>query len=298
MGLFILVVGVQQSLSKYMAAQEWVSAPIVNTPRTCPLPSTTKLYTTLAQDSTNSPKNPPKICLTTLTDEKKKSFATKYFGWRNFDGLLAMTWENKQAYANKHSYLLFDESSQLDRRRPASWSKIRAVQRLLTEEHCDWVFWMDADTVVMNSDKALQDFLPANLDLVLSADDGGGYNAGAWLIRNTDWSRNFLETWWNMKSFVKPPGLAKSGDNDALKAKVRQMPKKEFDAHVAVPPRCTFNSFAKFIRPSQLITAQREIENQDYYMDEAYYHKGDLIAHVAGVDNKAETIRQLLKLAT
>jgi hypothetical protein len=255
-----------------------------------------------------------------LTDEASKSWQTRYFGWRNFDGLLALTWDNKQNYANKHGYRLFDESAVLDQSRPASWSKIRAVQRLLAEESCDWVFWLDADTVVMNSEKRVESFLPASkgdatseqIDLLLSADDGGGYNAGVWLIKNSPWSLRFLQEWWDMKQFVKPPGLAKSGDNDALKYKTAHMTDT---SHLASPPRCTFNSFARFVpaatsttttsssvvRSSQSMNVDEQPqvngEHVAYYMDEASYHKGDLIAHVAGVDNKVETIQLLLQEA-
>jgi mannan polymerase II complex MNN10 subunit len=240
------------------------------------------------------------ICLTTLTDEASKSWQTRYFGWRNFDGLLALTWDNKAAYARKHGYRLFDESAQLDRSRPASWSKIRAVQRLLNEEGCDWVFWLDADTVVMNSLKRVEDFLPAagmtEVDLLLAADDGGGYNAGVWLAKNTEWTRTFLQEWWDMQSFVKPPGLAKSGDNDALKHKTSQMGTTDV-SHLGVPPRCTFNSFARFVKPTEYEAIQQSLRDHDWYLDEASYHKGDLIAHAAGVDNKVETIRMLLEEA-
>ena len=322
--VLVCTILVHRSLSFRAAHRSWEHAPCTFVQRQCPLPSYPTL--TAASDTTQQTKQQPKICLTTLTDEHSKSWQTRYFGWRNFDGLLALTWENKQRYAQRHGYHLFDESAQLDRSRPASWSKIKAVQRLLNEEACDWVFWLDADTVVMNSHKRVQDFLPANtdpsaanIDLLLSADDGGGYNAGVWLVHNTPWARQFLQEWWNMRQFVKPPGLAKSGDNNALKYKLgHEMAPAEFARHVAAPPRCTFNSFARFIKPGTrgrrgsqgddpLASATARVsvtkaplapsDTDDYYMDEASYHQGDLIAHVAGVDNKVETIKMLLEQA-
>ena len=99
-----------------------------------------------------------------------------------------------------------------------------------------------------------------------------------------------------MKSFVKPPGLAKSGDNDALKHKTSHMSSTEL-AHVAAPPRCTFNSFARFVKPNEYAAVERHQKDHEFYMDPASYHKGDLIAHVAGVDNKVETIQLLLEQA-
>jgi len=295
---FLVIVGIflmQRTLSSIQRHKVWTLAPIANIDRDCPQPS----YPTLESAKTKRPKE--KICLTTLTDEKDKAFATRLVGWRNFDGLLKLTWDNKQNYAKKHGYFLFDESDQLDKSRPPSWSKIRAVNRLLNEENCTWVYWLDADTVIMNSEKRIEAFLPSvpSLDLLLSVDDGGGYNAGAWLVHNTPWARQFLQEWWDMRSFVKVPGLAKSGDNDALKYKLQNEfgDEETFNEHILAPPRCTFNSYVKFIAPSMYAAVAQTIKEQDFYMAEAYYHRGDFVAHVAGVDNKVETLKMLLKAA-
>jgi galactosyl transferase GMA12/MNN10 family len=296
----------------------------------------------------------PKICITTLTDETNKSFINKVLGWRNFDGIMALTWENKYNYAQQHNYYIYDESHVVNHTRGPSWFKIIAVLRLLQVEHCDWVFWMDADMVIMNSTIQLEDFLPyyrddsnsnmdstatsasktnafqqqqPNYDLLLSMDlrgssatsnsagttqlihngtqygatNTGIYNAGAWIIRNSEWSINFLTTWWNMKSYVQPIGHSFSGDNHALKDLLRYNV-SDFNDHCLVPPRCTFNSFAKFVRstsPNSIVNTEQShqqlIKERTY--NEAYYHKTDFVAHVAGVDNKRDTIQMLLELA-
>jgi hypothetical protein len=130
-----------------MSHRPWMLAPIAHVERTCTAPSYQTLSEQEQQESVRNNNNNHKICLTTLTDEKQKSRATKLLGWRNFDGLLELTWKNKQDYADKHGYHLYNESDMLDKSRPPSWSKIVAVERLLREENCTWVFWLDADTV-------------------------------------------------------------------------------------------------------------------------------------------------------
>ncbi len=42
--------------------------------------------------------------------------------------------------------------------RPASWSKIPAVLSVL--DTCDWVFWVDADTLITNMSTPLERLLP------------------------------------------------------------------------------------------------------------------------------------------
>lgn len=299
--LFVMILGTiilfHRLGSIYFAQKAWKNAPIVNMERKCPHPP----YPTMS----NSPKEAGKICLTTLTDEKDKAWKTRYFGWRNLDGILELTWQNKQDYANKHGYFLFNESAIMDTGRPPAWSKIKATKRLLREESCDWVYWVDADTVFMNSDKRVEDFLPSDptKHFLVAPDKGGGYNSGAWIIRNSPWSLQFLDVWWNQKSFIRLPGLSQSGDNHSLKyllgGSFEDAPKEfaSFRNHILSPARCTFNSFAKFLTPSQYDYVVENLQEQDWYLSEGWYHKGDLLAHVAGFDNKIETLKLLLAKA-
>jgi hypothetical protein len=288
MGLVLTILSTHRLFSLYMTHRRWINAPITYMDRTCP----SAAYTTLKQHS-----DAGKICLTTLTDAKSTSRFQRFLRWRNFDGILELTWKNKLEYAAKNGYDLHDGSHWIDTSRPPAWSKIQAVKHLLTDEGCDWVMWADADTVIMNSDVRIEDFLPEdpNKDLLVASDNGGGYNSGVFLVRNTPWALKFLDDWWNMNSFVRPPGLSLSGDNHAMKALLRDMP--NFDDHIFSPPRCTFNSFAKFLTLSESYSAMDKLEEQEWYLDERYYHKGDFIAHTPGYDNKAECLRLLLQEA-
>jgi galactosyl transferase GMA12/MNN10 family len=265
----------------------------------------------------------PRICVTTLTDSRSTSLIQRMLRWRNFDGILELTWQNKFAYAMKHGYTFYDGSADIDVSRPPAWSKIKAVQHLLRQtvtkqgseevtNKCDWVMWSDADTVIMNSDVRMEDFLPldSNVDLLVGSDNGGGYNSGVWVVRNSEWGRNFMQSWWDMTDFVRPPGFSLSGDNNAMKAllaRYEQQPaagspagsngRSEFDVHVAVPARCTFNSFARFLTLHESVSVLDDLESQPWYLSPNYYHKGDFIAHTPGYDNKAECLQLLLNEA-
>jgi galactosyl transferase GMA12/MNN10 family len=258
-------------------------------PRTCPPPT----YPLLS----NHLSSPAKICLTTFSDEVAGAVYHKLVRWRNFDNVLSTTWANKIRYVQQHGYRLYNESKRsLDRSRPPSWSKIRAVQRLLREEDCEWVFYLDADTVIMNSTIAIESFLPDSYDMLITKQKGG-WNAGAWIIRSSDWSRQFLDAWWNMTSFVRPMGLAVSGDNDALKYYLTNH-SEIFASHVLTVPRCYFNSVATWRNEGEEPEAALErnrlrvrTSNSDYQI----YHQGDFIAHAAGVDDKMKATIELLK---
>ena len=274
--------------SLYMSHRRWINAPITYMERPCEFPQ----YETIQDASAG------RICITTLTDAKSSSWYQRFIRWRNFDGILELTWQNKIDYARKHGYELFDASDLIDTSRPPAWSKILAVAQLMDEDKCDWVMWTDADTVIMNSEQRIENFLPQDPSkhLLVGSDNGGGYNSGVFLLRNSEWSRQFLSDWWDMRSFVRPAGMALSGDNHAMKALLRDMP--DFDERVLSPSRCTFNSFAKFLTFSQQMTVMENLKEQPWYASQDYYHKGDFLAHTPGYDNKADCLRLLLQEAS
>jgi len=285
--LFVIY-GLERCIVYRRNSQKWFKAPINDVYRQCPPPT----YPLLADANP-----PPTICLTTLTDAAQRNVWQSLFRWRNFDNLLEMTWPNKQAYVDFAHYRLFDGSQHLDNTRPPSWSKIRAVQALMEQQECDWIVWLDADTVIMNKTQRIEAFLPAEADFVVTREKNNKYNAGAWIIKNSAWSKTFLERWWNMDSFVQPKGMAVSGDNDALNYFLHHMDEND-RRHVVIPPRCGFNAVACFTTTSeheQYATGARQVSQYEWYLHEWKYHKGDFIAHVAGKDNKITTTQMLLE---
>ncbi|KAG2432346.1 hypothetical protein HYH02_012920 [Chlamydomonas schloesseri] len=239
-----------------------------------------------------------------------------------FSGLLDITGPNKQQYAALHGYRYVDASALLDRTRPASWSKIPAVMSVL--DSCDWVFWVDADTLITNMSTPLERLLPAGPvwaaaagaegragepvaaglglgvglglggpDLILTA-DSTGVNAGVWLIRGRGcaWCRSFLTRWWSMESFIRrDPHDSKSGDNDALKHMVATMDSAELGAHVGIAPQCAFNSY--LWRPS-LRNWLRYLANPHHILT-GLWQPGDFLLHPAGVHHKKEVLLRFLR---
>jgi mannan polymerase II complex MNN10 subunit len=262
-----------------------VQAPINYIQRECPKPT----YDVVGRSNNNTSSTAGKICMTTLTDAQAGDFWQWLIRWRYFDDTIRLTWPNKLNYCIMHRYQLFDESKKsLDNSRPPAWSKITATKRLLTEENCDWVFWLDADTVIMNSTKKIEDFLPtkeSSIDLVLTHQKGTSWNAGAFLLRKSDWSLKFLDTWWSKTEFVLVKGQADAGDNTALKHILKNMDPIEYAEKVATPPRCQFNSVAKFFTQQEVqrMTPDAITNNKRLFMHEENYHRGDFIAHVAGL---------------
>jgi hypothetical protein len=273
------------------AGVHWKPAPIIDIPRPCPSPD----YAVVADPHNTAEK--PVICLTTLTDRQSPSVWQRLVRCRDFDGVARLSFPNLRAYAAKYGYRFTDASDLMDTSRPPAWSKILAVQKQLQavkDDACDWVFWVDADIVVMNSTIDMKSFLPSDpaIDLLITMDRRLTANSGAWLIRNTDWSKSFLQTWWNMRSWVREPGLSLSGDNAAFGHLIEENMQRPDDAsRIRMAPRCTFNSFAVFEKEGE----SSMMEDQDWYLSQNFYHRGDFMAHASGVDHKEACITMLLE---
>ena len=261
-----------------------------------------------------------KICITTLSDTKKRKTTIRC---RNFDEVAKLTWPNHYAYGEKYGYTVVDHSLILDNTRPPAWSKIRAVQAMFALYKCDWVLWLDADIVIMNSSIPLESIIPYQemnedqvIDLIVTTDRRFTANSGAWLIRNTVWSQQFLNDWWDLKSYVRPSGLSLSGDNDAFGHMVRRhlmksrgdndkgdALKSEIESpsssqHIRMIPRCTMNSFGAFV-PSANDAVTTDITKEEWYINpDQWYYSGDFIAHASGIDQKDAGIKLLLSRAT
>ncbi|CAM6016362.1 unnamed protein product [Sphagnum balticum] len=217
---------------------------------------------------------------------------------RSFEGLMELVTPNKRSYVARHGYEFVDASDVLDKERPPSWSKILAVRKSLP--HYDWVFWNDADSVVTNPAISLEEIIhsvvgdtePNNMPDFIITKDVTGVNAGMFFFRNSEWSRNFLDLWWNQTAFVQPFGRSKSGDNDALKHLLEVMPEHEQNQHVRIPHmQCLFNSNLwklSWRSGRRLITMTKTIW-------QGVYSKGDFMVHLAGLDDKKKLIEEVLR---
>ena len=104
---------------------------------------------------------------------------------------------NKEAYARRHGYRFVAYTRSLDTSRHPAFGKPIAIANHL-DDH-DWVFWTDADSLVMNPAITLESIIARGIaqggdrDMILTREAGGSpINTGQWLIRNTEWSRTAL----------------------------------------------------------------------------------------------------------
>ncbi|KAJ6810026.1 putative alpha-1,6-mannosyltransferase MNN10 isoform X1 [Iris pallida] len=216
---------------------------------------------------------------------------------RSFEGLADLAGRNKRGYAERMGYGFVDAERLVDPHRPPSWSKIPAVRSCLGDY--DWVFWNDADTIVTNFEISLENILEsaighmdfnASPDLVVT-EDINGVNAGVFFVRSSDWSKNFLDMWWNQTSFIQF-GSTKSGDNAAMKHLIDNLSPGELQEHVSISSmQCLFNSYPWSLTWRSVI----RLVCSPHAIWRGTYSKGDFILHLAGFDNKKEWAAKILQ---
>jgi galactosyl transferase GMA12/MNN10 family len=290
----------------------WTLPPTV--PRLCsasvhqhPSPALDQHTTTYHNDNKNHTSwiLPHQICLTSLSDgastrDVQAPLWQRLTRCRSFDAIGGLLHDNHVRYTNRHGYQYTYREKTIDPSRPTAWSKVRAVQNeLLTpNRNCEWVMWLDADAVIMNSTIPVESLLQLadpDADLIVTPDRSFGVSSGVWLIKNSDWSKRFLEEWWNMRRFVRPKGLSLSGDNQAFGHLVNQTLQSPDDGErrrIRVIPRCAMNSLGWFVNENDVGTEAMNIQGS---MDK--YHTGDFVAHAAGIDNKLLAVQYLVDRA-
>lgn len=146
------------------------------------------------------------FCLHANNDLKKPKIAIISLYNEGYKHIGQYSDENKKKYAEKHGYDVFIYHKLLDENRPAPWSKILAIQRHLSDY--DWVFWSDADSLIMNTNTRLESIIDDKFDLIIAKECYLGYlNTGSFLIKNTKWSQDLLKRIYSQEQFTNSYGL-------------------------------------------------------------------------------------------
>ncbi len=186
--------------------------------------------------------------------------------------------ESKRTYCEKHGYDFVYETEWLDPSRPFAWSKIKLLQKVLDSGKYKWVFWSDADSLIMNHAVKLEEFIKEEYDVILSTNYDGTekrliINTGQFFLKSSDWNRAFLKKvytrteflnhyWWEQKAII---------DEYEKDITVQQ--------HFYIYPPRMLNSKEKddFVDQSELHRVNR-----------IFYEKGDFIIHFYGRRNLKE----------
>jgi hypothetical protein len=162
------------------------------------------------------------------------------FGDENYKKWNKFSFPNKARYCQLHKYDFFPESVSLSER-PPTWNKMLYIKKYLCSY--EWVFWTDADSLIMNYERRLESFLLEHRNLIVCRDENG-INAGQMFFRNTDWSLRLLNDTLSQKHFLS--------DQEALIYVLENRDRRDLDK-VEVRPQNAFNSYKHTYREGDFL---------------------------------------------
>lgn len=123
------------------------------------------------------------------------------------DHLLLRAFKNKVDYCRIHGHDIFYSNVHLNPKMKSFWTKIPLVKAsMLAHPETEWIWWMDSDAIFTDMDfkVPLQRYKHHNFvvhgwpNLIYEKKSWVAVNAGIFLIRNCQWSLDFLDAWAKM----------------------------------------------------------------------------------------------------
>ncbi|KAK4985235.1 hypothetical protein LTR50_006083 [Elasticomyces elasticus] len=172
------------------------------------------------------------------------------------------------------------------------WSKQAYLLSILLQElakpriaRLEWLFWHDADLVLMNSKILLDVFLPpepewAHIHLLCS-NDLNGINAGVFFLRVHEWSAWFLAATLAYTRYYPDVVLAYS-EQTVMESLIRD---EKWGNHTLHLPQRWFNAYQNFGFDTTL--------PPEWHWTNGYFEPGDLLVHLPGTEgSRPDLIRE------
>jgi hypothetical protein len=184
---------------------------------------------------------------------------------KDYRSALERALNSKREYASKHGYDYFEfHEERWDRDRPIAWSKVPIWIEFSRKADYDFIWISDADVLITNMDKCLEDWvlplLPNNKNLLIGWDSCGTPNSGNMILRTGPWAVDFFSRVWEQTQFLYHIWWEQMGIYYLM-----QTNKEDADKIEITQESYKFNAFLKGKPETRL------------------WEKGDFLVHFAGV---------------
>jgi hypothetical protein len=112
----------------------------------------------------------------------------------------------RRIYCTKHGYeMICYRFGKLDPpERQPNWGRVQGILHHLTD--CDWLMYLDTDTVIMNEEIRVESFIDDDYHLIAGPLPTESHAmTSAMLIRNCEWSFDFFRTLYDQTFFISHP---------------------------------------------------------------------------------------------
>ena len=138
-----------------------------------------------------------------------KIVIAQYYTKNLTHGIYAEAINRKYAEDNGYTYYVDTDNEKILKRlngRAPTWYKPHLILDIFSEHNPDYVLFLDTDAIISDINGKIEQFIDEKFNFIAATDNSQHslMNAGVFLIKNCEWSINFLNTWWNLGATTKP----------------------------------------------------------------------------------------------
>jgi hypothetical protein len=108
-----------------------------------------------------------------------------------------------EKYCKEQGYDFFYTNKLYTNKSP-SFNKLYMLKELLNKNEYDYYLWIDADAHIHKMDSKIEHFIKNDKDFIWSGDITPNINCGVFIIKNSDYSKLFLNLWCDTNKTTNP----------------------------------------------------------------------------------------------
>lgn len=170
-----------------------------------------------------------------------------------------------KSYFEKNGIEWIDASGLVDTSRPAAWSKIKILRKLL--DTYDFAIWIDDDAVVYDPQFNIRDYLK-RIPLGFIAGGNCGMNSGVMGFRSHMLIKQMLDQIWTSEYKKRGPSNGDCWEQPSVIHQVKELNRRSKNS-IGIAPWNIFNAIPKGLR---------ELDGDGYLNNRTF------IVHFAGID--------------
>jgi hypothetical protein len=184
----------------------------------------------------------------------------------SFKTIGEITRQSKEEYCKIHGYDFYLKDKDFDK----SWTpRSERINILINNiDNYDWIWYLDADVMIMNQTIKIENLIDDNYDLIIAKTRTEGLieiNDGSMLVKKSKWSKNFLNHIKSVAETSSNPWPCQQAIIDYINITHIEEAKK----HIKIVPLRFFNSYYHSWHPND------------------NYQHGDFTIHLAGRSNQS-----------
>ena len=84
--------------------------------------------------------------------------------------------------------------------RVPTWYKPKLILDVFEKENPDYILFLDTDAIISDFNGRIEQFIDDSFSFIAAEDvsEHSEMNAGVFLIKNNEWSKKFIQDWWDL----------------------------------------------------------------------------------------------------